>query len=76
MREVDLTHQVLNDVDNCPLVANPGQEDDDSDGIGNACQVDCDGDAVLGEALFIPINIWYKTPRCRWYSSTKNIILY
>jgi hypothetical protein len=26
--------------DNCPLVANPGQEDDDTDDIGNACEGD------------------------------------
>lgn len=25
-------------VDNCPNVFNPGQEDDDGDGVGNACE--------------------------------------
>ena len=42
---------ILDDVDNCPFVANPGQEDDgglnrvDPDGIGNTCQCgDVDGD--------------------------------
>jgi hypothetical protein len=42
---------VLDDDDNCPLVANPGQEDTyppDGNGIGDACECeadfDCDGD--------------------------------
>ena len=29
---------VTDDVDNCPEVSNPGQEDADSNGVGNACE--------------------------------------
>ncbi len=36
-----------NNVDNCPDLDNPGQEDFDEDGAGDICDDDIDGDGVL-----------------------------
>ena len=36
----------MNDIDNCPLVANPNQLDTDGDGKGDICDCDYDGDGI------------------------------
>jgi len=41
--------------DNCPNGYNPGQEDLDGDGLGNACDPDVDGDGVANEIDNCPL---------------------
>ncbi|MFK8032092.1 MAG: thrombospondin type 3 repeat-containing protein [Gammaproteobacteria bacterium] len=38
---------VSDDVDNCTLVANPGQTDTNGDGIGNRCDADVNNDCIV-----------------------------
>lgn len=40
---------IANAEDNCPLVANAAQDDEDEDGVGDSCAVDFDGDGILDD---------------------------
>ena len=46
------------DIDNCPTVYNPGQEDIDMDGIGNSC----DTENAVGELTEVESNLYLSAP--------------
>ena len=47
---------IANQLDNCPLTANPDQLNTDGDSQGNACDTDDDNDTILDTADNCPIN--------------------
>jgi hypothetical protein len=46
---------ILDTADNCPAVANPGQENNDGDAQGDACDTDDDNDTVLDSSDNCPL---------------------
>jgi hypothetical protein len=48
--------QVRDGYDTCPYVRNPGQDDLDRDGDGDACDEDIDGDGVIDEVDPCPLD--------------------
>jgi YD repeat-containing protein len=55
-------------IDNCRYTANPGQEDTDGDGFGNACDADLDNDGFVGPNDFTLFALawWSGTSSAHW----------
>ena len=57
--------EINDDLDNCPEIPNPSQNDSDSDGMGNACDSDCpnlDGFSEVTFFDFVPLaQNWQKS---------------
>lgn len=47
---------VNDDIDNCPLVSNPEQKDNDGNGLGDVCDPDDDNDGVLDSEDAVPFS--------------------
>jgi hypothetical protein len=56
----DMDGDSIEDVlDNCPNVYNPGQEDSDTNGVGDACQCDCEPGNANGDGTYNIFDVTY-----------------
>ncbi len=51
------TDGIANEVDNCPLLTNPNQDDNDNDGFGDVCDNDDDNDGVIDGTDNCPLEV-------------------